>query len=255
MGGTGTPDWGHYDFAFCNRGNDTHGWKGFERCGRADPLRFQGDTRTHGFAFGDLDGDMSTEIVVATGGFALADQEMPSTLASLLNSCLRCRRICEAGSSAFGAGKGSEASTVYEQLRIRASQANCTWPLPCPLEKNGANIHCDTRGSLKLYAKTSARVVDEKKRVAQVRLQGRGGLGGSGRDAIGASMTVTSGTVWRRHATVISADGFNSQSSAWMPLALGETGWGELEVVWPSGQRSHERVAAGERRVILEPNA
>lgn len=253
--GTGTPDWGHYDFSFCNRGNDTHGWQGFERCGSVDPLRLQGDTRTHGFAFGDLDGDMSTEIIVATGGFSLADQEMPSTLASILNNCASCRASCDAGSATFGAGEDSKASAVYEQLRGRAAQANCTWPLPCPLERDGANIHCDTRGAVNVYAKTAAQAAEEKRRIARVRLQGRGGIGGSGRDAFGARLTVTSGTLWRRHATVSSADGFNSQSSAWIPLALGETGWGELEVAWPSGQWSRERVVAGERRVILEPGA
>lgn len=254
--GTGTPDWGHYDFAFCNRGNDTHGWQGFQRCGKVDPLRSQGDTRTHGFAFGDLDRDMSSEIVVATGGFALADQEMPSTLASILNECKSCRASCDAGSAEFGTGLDAKASAVYERLRVRAAQANCTWPLPCPLKPNGANILCDTRSAVHVYGKPEGRASDAYRgHIASVRLQGRGGPGGSGRDALGARLTVTSGTSWRRHAVVSSADGFNSQSSAYVAVALGEAGWGDLEVAWPSGRQSRERVAAGDRRVIVEPDA
>merc|ERR1712079_672279 len=112
----------------------------------------------------------------------MGDQEMPSALAAILNDCISCRASCDAGSPDFGTGLDAKASAVYEKLRVRAAQANCTWPLPCPLKKDGSNIYCDTRGSLHVYAKSALRAHEDLGRFAMVRLQGRGG-GSSGRDA------------------------------------------------------------------------
>lgn len=255
--GTGTPDWGHYDFSLCNQGNNSNGWQGLARCQHGDSrvglFGSSGDTRTHGFAFGDLDGDGAQEVVVATGGFALADQSMPDTLSSMVQDCEGCHMECSAGSLTFRKTwlTSRTVTDFQKQLGQRAVQANCSWPLPCPLQGHEAKIICDSRSGVLLYALPSDLARVAKQRVAQLRLQGLGGPSGSGRDAIGARVEVFDGA-WRRHYVVRSAQGFNSQDSAWLPVVVGPRGAAKLNIQWPSGQNTAMRISAGERKTILE---
>lgn len=251
--GTGTPDWGHYDFALCNLGNDTSGWRGLARCDHGDPRNGMfgrhGDTRTHGFAFGDIDADGSTELILVTGGFALADEGMPLTLASMVEECKSCRDVCVQGSHFLVPASAVDSA----RLKNRATQANCTWPFPCPLAHDGRSIVCDSRSGAFVYAAPLPHRVEAKTRTAHLRLRGLGTPGGSASDAIGARLKVTADGAWRRHRVVTSAHGFNSQDSAWQPVPVGQTGNTTVEIAWPSGRQSVVHVAGGDRLDVSEP--
>lgn len=73
----------------------------------------------------------------------------------------------------------------------------------------------------------------------------------SNRDAIGARVSV--GGSPAHHYTVLSAQGFQSQNSAWLSLALDETGAAPITITWPSGLVSWATAQNGERLVIAEP--
>jgi len=233
--GTGTPAWGNYDFAVCNLGNLSGRWQGLKRCEQGSPeegvlSKGHGQTRTHGIALGDLDGDGVTDLVFNNGGFATSDLDMPGDLEE----------------RSYDSGEGTKMTAWL------ARQNRCTWPPPDASTSDAQDIVCDTRETVSVYSVTREMAKSWKNRTAYVRLIGSGGQRGSNRDALGARLTVIAAESWRRHATVLSAHGFNSQNSAWIPLVLGPHKQGQVEIQWPSGQTTTHLVQGGTRQSLVE---
>lgn len=84
---------------------------------------------------------------------------------------------------------------------------------------------------------------------ATVRLEGTV----SNRDGIGARLRVEG--AWQRHYVAQSTQGFQSQNSSWMRLALGASDKGTVSVTWPSGIECEARVWKDDRVIIREPRS
>lgn len=240
--GTGTPAWGNYDVAVCNMGNVSGSWQGLQRCEQGSPEagvlgQGHGQTRTHGIALGDLNGDGVTDLVFNNGGFATSDLDMPADLQVRLDE------------------NEDNSDKKTNKTAWLARRNNCTWPPPRAATAAAQDVVCDTRETVSVYSVAPETAKSWKNRTAYVRLIGFGGQGGSNKDALGARLTLRAGRSWRRHATVHSAQGFNSQNSAWIPLVLGRHKQGQVEIQWPSGQRTTHLVQGGSRQTLVERSA
>eukprot|EP00747_Dinoflagellata_sp_TGD_P005927 gnl/TRDRNA2_/TRDRNA2_115389_c2_seq1.p1 gnl/TRDRNA2_/TRDRNA2_115389_c2~~gnl/TRDRNA2_/TRDRNA2_115389_c2_seq1.p1 ORF type:complete len:147 (+),score=1.56 gnl/TRDRNA2_/TRDRNA2_115389_c2_seq1:133-573(+) len=141
-----------------------------------------------------------------------------------------------------------EKNTIFE-----AKQKNCTpWPPPCPLTRQ--TFRCDSRDITTVYSPPEAQANTVRGRFAHLKLQGLGGPRGSARDAFGSRLTTTTAE-GRRFQVHDSCQGFNSQSSSWLPILVGPSGTAEVAIRWPSGRRSTETVKRGDHRHVIEPRA
>ena len=200
-------------------------WGGLRRCDQltTDDVgvfrRGHGDTRTHGIAMGDIDNDGGVDIFFNNGGFAHSDQVL--TQGHLKDN--------------------------PELTSMIMDYNNCTWKGKPPLKVAPdihihGKAHCDTRETAVIY---SAPVVGN---MAFVRLQLVKGAG----PAVGARIRVSAPGFQRFH-TVTSAQGFQSQNSFWVPVAMGNHMSVELEITWLGGAKSVHQVTAKDRVTIHEP--
>lgn len=178
--GTGEPERAAADIIFCNRSGQR-----FERCsdylsGNADRAWF---TRAHGIAFGDLNNDGTTNLVLNLGGHALWD--------------------------------------------------------------------VDSGADSREFTAAFVAPAHPERRTATLILEGTR----SNRDAIGARIKVMQEGGAVHYYVVRSAQGFQSQNSRSMLVALGKSERATVEVQWPAGGTTLQTVEAGQRLKIVEPHS
>ena len=130
--------------------------------------------------------------------------------------------------------------------RMVIEQNNCTRKPEAQTTSN-PGVHCDTRETTVVYSRPSN--ASRTGNVAFVRPQLRRGVGA----AVGARLKVSAPGHVRYH-TVPSAQGFQSQNSFWVPLALGKHDTAKLEVTWLGGEKSTFQLKVGDRITVKEPS-
>ncbi len=232
--GTGTPAWAEHDLLWLNAGNHRSGdlsWRGFTKhlIGAEEP---DGAPKTHGHgaAFGDLDHNWQTDLLLNPGGFALTDTMLAGRWA-------RSQQYrCEERGGVRGQCDSREMPVIYFSLDLPNAGKTDNKDTPAPTTYRAA-----------------------------VRLEGRF----SNRDAVGAHVqllptgnekdkataSIDSSGESHHHWWIHSSNGFGSQNSAWINLPLGSSQRRELLVSWPRGHVSRHVVSAWTREVLVEPEA
>jgi hypothetical protein len=230
--GTGTPAWSEHDLLWLNAGeipSDATGsapavWRGFTKhiLGSDDPGGAP-QTRGHGAAFGDLDLNWHTDLLVNPGGFALTDTMLARMWKKPNN--YKCDE--------FGGVRGQCDSREMPSVYFRTGSA------PHAVDES-------VRAAVRLEGRHSNRDA------VGAHIQMLSPTRDAESDGTRATATKTAGG---HHWWVHSTNGFQSQNSRWIMLPMQSAERCELRVTWPRGHVSEHVIKAWTREVLIEPEA